>query len=628
METYIQVNNISKSFGDLVLFRNISFQVSGGQKIALVAKNGSGKSTLFNILCGRDTPDTGSVTFHKDIMIGFLEQDPAFNENNTVLEQVFLSSGEIMQVIGEFEKSLVSGDNKRIQKATEKMDAIEGWNYEAEIKQILSKLRIVEFDQKMGTLSGGQRKRIALANTLIREPDLLVLDEPTNQLDVEMIEWLEDYLKKSNITLLMVTHDRYFLDRVCSEVIELDDHQLYWYQGNYTAFLEKREERLANDKVNTEKARNLLRKELEWIRRQPKARTTKSKSRIDAFIDLKDQAAGKRAEKQMTLNIQGKRLGTKIIEAKNLYKSFDKVKILTNFNYIFSRNEKTGIIGNNGTGKTTLLNLLTGTVVADSGSIEVGKTVTFAYYRQEGMSFDNKMKVIDVARSIAEVVNLGNGVTLTVSQFLNYFLFSAETQQTFVYKLSGGEKRRLYLATILMRNPNFLILDEPTNDLDILTLNVLEEYLMNFRGCVIIVSHDRYFMDKLVDHLFVFEGQGKIRDFPGNYSDYRDLQAGLVKRQKPAEKNLRKIRQEIISNVSSENRKLSYKEKMEYKQLCKEIEDLEKEYKDLEFKLNTDTLHHQEAVEISNKIGSLINQIEEKSNRWLELSELMDDRDK
>ena len=621
MISYLQLENITKSFGDLLLFENISFQLAKDQKIALVAKNGAGKTTLFNILYGKETHDSGTVTFHKDITIGFLEQNPEFDENKTVMEQVFHSSGEIMNVIGEYELSLHSHDMNRLHLASEKMDALEAWNYEAKVKQILSTLKIEDFEQKMGTLSGGQRKRVALANALITEPDLLILDEPTNHLDLDMIEWLEEYLTKSSVTLLMVTHDRYFLNNVCNEIIEIDNRQLYRYQGNYTRFLEKREERLMNDNMNTEKARNLLRKELDWIRRMPKARTTKSKSRIEAFYDLSDKAVGRSADKQVSINVEGTRLGKKIIHVKGLKKSFGDIKILDDFTYNFNRYEKAGVIGNNGTGKSTFLNMLTGAVAQDAGRIEVGTTVTFGYYSQDGMEFDQDMKVIDVVQNIAEVVSVGENDKMTASQFLNYFLFPPETQHSFVYKLSGGEKRRLYLATVLMRNPNFLILDEPTNDLDILTLNVLEEYLQNFVGCVLIVSHDRYFMDKVVDHLFVFEGNGKVRNFPGNYSIYRDYKRNEVKSQKL------KVKNQQITNLPNEQiakskTKLSYKEQKEYEQLEADIEKLEKECKSIEASLYSGSLSGNEVVEASVRMGEIQKMIESKTNRWVELSEL------
>ena len=628
MISYLQIEDITKSFGDLELFENISFQIAKDEKIALVARNGAGKTTLFNILCGKDTPDKGTVTFHKDITIGFLEQDPIFDKDKTVLEQVFYSSGEMMHVIGEYENSLHSGDMERIHQATEKMDLLQAWNYEAKIKQILSTLKIEMYEQKMGTLSGGQRKRVALANALIKEPDLLILDEPTNHLDLEMIEWLEDYLTRSNITLLMVTHDRYFLDRVCNEVIEIDNKKLYRYSGNYTRFLEKREERLLNETQNVEKARNLLRKELDWIRRMPKARTTKSKSRIESFYDIKDKAVGRAAERQVNLNVEGTRLGKKIVNIRGVKKSYGDIKIVNNMIYNFIPYEKVGVIGNNGTGKSTFLNMLTGNVLPDAGRIEVGETVSFGYYRQDGMNFNQDMKVIDVAQAIAEVVTVGDKNNMTVSQFLNYFLFPPEVQHSFVYKLSGGEKRRLYLATVLMKNPNFLILDEPTNDLDILTLNVLEEYLQNFRGCVVIVSHDRYFMDKVVDHMFVFEGNGEVSNFPGNYTIYRDYKRNKDKKRKAnSEERKGKTDNKEISNsptqqISNSKRKLTYKEQKEFEQLEPEIAAFEEEYKAIEAALYSGNLSSQEVIDSSVRMGELQKLIEEKTNRWVELSEL------
>lgn len=624
MISYLQIENITKAFGDLVLFENITFQLGKNQKVALVAKNGAGKTTLFNILCGNDSPDSGSVKFYKEISIGFLEQEPSYNENLTVTEQVFLSSGELLQIVEEYENSLISEDKNRIQNATEKMDAFAAWDFEAKIKQILGKLKIEDFNKKMGTLSSGERKRVALANALIKEPDLLILDEPTNHLDLEMIEWLEDYLTRSGLTLFMVTHDRYFLDRICNEIIEIDDKQIYTYSGNYTSFLEKREERLMNDQVNTEKARNLYRKELEWIRRQPKARTTKSKSRIDTFYDIEEKAAGKRIEKSVKLNVQGKRLGSKIIEVKNLSKSFGNQKIITNFTYNFARFEKIGIVGNNGTGKTTFLNLITEEISPDSGTIEVGETVHYGYYKQDGMNFNNQIKVIDAACEIAEVISLGNGAVLTASQFLNYFLFPPEKQQSYIYKLSGGEKRRLYLATILMRNPNFLILDEPTNDLDILTLNVLEEYLQNFNGCVIIVSHDRYFMDKVVDHLFAFEGNNIIKDFPGNYSQYRHYGEKQLIQKKSADKSEKKTRPDLNIVEKNNVRKATYKEKKEFGQLTIEIDLLEKEYKQIETDLGSGILNNNEVLEKSNRLGDIIIILDTKTNLWLELSDIIE----
>jgi ATP-binding cassette subfamily F protein uup len=620
MINYLQIDNVSKSYGDLVLFENISFQLAKGRKIALVARNGAGKSTLFNLLSGKDKPDTGIITFLKDISIGFLEQDPEFDPQHTVLEQVFNASGVMMQAIAEYELSLETG--KGLQQAMEKMDALSAWDYEARIKKILSQLDIHDFDRKMGTLSGGQRKRVALANALIMEPDLLILDEPTNHLDLDMIEWLEDYLKRTQVTLFMVTHDRYFLNRVCTEVVELDNRQLYWYEGNYTDFLEKREERLANESTQLEKAKNLFRKELEWIRRQPKARTHKATYRVDAFEDLKVKASGKRTDKNVKIHVEGSRLGRKVIHCKGLNKSFGNIKVLRDFNYNFGRYEKVGIIGNNGSGKTTLLNMLTGALQPDSGTIEIGETVKFGYYDQQGIVFDPGMKVIELAQSIAEVVHLGNGQSLGVSQFLNQFLFPPEKQHDFISKLSGGEKRRLYLSTILMRNPNFLILDEPTNDLDILTLNVLEEYLQEFKGTVIVVSHDRYFIDKSTEHVLVFEKDGRVIDFAGNYSVYRDYKLAREAREKKAAANLKKeSRSETQKTIE---KKLSYKEQREFEQLASEIESLENELKEQEAILSNAELHHTEVLTVSTRISELMAAIEIKTNRWIDLGQKLE----
>ncbi len=622
MSSYLQIENITKSYGDLVLFENISFQLTKGRKVALIAKNGAGKSTLFNILCGKDSADNGSVSFHADISIGFLEQEPVFDLNQTVFEHIFHSESETMKAIRQYEESILSENNSLMEQAIEKMDALKAWDYENKIKQILSKLKIKDLNQPVGQLSGGQKKRVALATALIDNPDLLVLDEPTNHLDLDMIEWLEEYLTNGNFTLLMVTHDRYFLDRVCNEIIEIDNKSLFLYKGNYSYYLEKRSERIENDQTNVIKARNLLRTELDWIRRMPKARGTKAKYRVDAFEDLKKQAAGKITEKQVNIYTQSTRLGSKIIDIKGLNKSFGDIAIIKDFTYNFNRFEKAGIIGFNGSGKSTFLNLITGNIIADSGTIEVGETITFGYYKQDGIQFDEKKRVIDVANDIAEVVSLGDGQKLPVSAFLTQFLFPPETQYSYVYKLSGGEKRRLYLATVLMKNPNFLILDEPTNDLDILTLNVLEEYIKNYQGCVIIVSHDRYFMDKLVDHLFVFKGEGVITDFPGNYSDFRYSEAEKEKEKRAVEKLNKKEEPAKIKNETA-NKKISYKEKQEFEKLTAEIEQLEKEKKLLENDISQGQIPKDDIVAKSIRIGEIISFIDKKTERWLELSELM-----
>jgi len=626
MTNYLQIENLNKSFGTLELLNNISFQLSKGQKIAMIAPNGTGKTTLFNIIYGKDSPDSGSVTFLKDISIGFLEQDPSYDPSKTVIGQVFTSSAGIIHTIEEYEKSLITSDKKELQRAIEQMEIHNAWDYENRIKQILGKLKISDFQKTMGKLSGGQRKRVALANALINNPDLLILDEPTNHLDLEMIEWLEEYLIDGNFTLLMVTHDRYFLDRVCDEIIELDNKSLYVYKGNYSYYLEKRSERIENESIGIDKARNLMRKELDWIRRQPKARGTKAKYRVEAFQDLKEKASASRREKKVNINVKLSRLGSKIIDIKGLNKCFDEITVIKDFSYKFSKYEKVGIIGDNGSGKTTFLNLITNLINPDSGTIDIGETISFGYYKQEGLQFDENKKVIDIATSIAEVVTIGNGHNIGISQFLNHFLFPPDVQHSFVYKLSGGEKRRLYLMTILMRNPNFLILDEPTNDLDILTLNVLEDYLQNFQGCVIIVSHDRYFMDKLVDHLFVFEGNGIIKDFPGNYSDYRRYLTAKDKEQRILLKDEKKIDETIEKVKKPFIKKLSFKEQREFGKLTEEINDLENEKKKLEKEISSGALKQEELILKSNRIGEIINLIDQKSERWLELSELNIDK--
>ena len=512
MVSYLQVENLTKSFGDLVLFNNISFGISEGQRIGLIAQNGRGKTTLLNILAGKEGYDSGTISFRRDLKVGYLEQDPTYPENLTVLEACFYHGNEVVQLIKEYEKCLETEGHPGLDKILAQMDLHHAWEYEQKAKQILSQLKIRNFDQPIKQLSGGQLKRVALANALITEPDLLILDEPTNHLDLDMTEWLEEYLQRTNLSLLMVTHDRYFLDRVCSEILEIDNQTIYSYKGNYSYYLEKREERILSKSVEIERANNLYRTELEWMRRMPQARGHKARYREDAFYELEKVAKQRMNNSNVKLEIKSSYIGSKIFEADHLCKSYDDLKILNDFSYIFARYEKMGIVGNNGTGKSTFLKILMGEVQPDSGTLDIGETVRFGYYSQDGLKFDEQMKVIDVVQDIAEVIEIGNGKKLTASQFLQHFLFTPETQHSYVHKLSGGEKRRLYLCTVLMRNPNFLILDEPTNDLDIITLNVLEDYLKNFGGCVIVVSHDRYFMDKVVDHLMVFNGNADIRD--------------------------------------------------------------------------------------------------------------------
>ncbi|NDW19839.1 ABC transporter ATP-binding protein [Dysgonomonas sp. 216] len=626
MASLLQVDNLTKSFGDLVLFQNISFGIAEGQRIGLIAKNGSGKTTLLNILTGKESYDEGAVVFRRDIKVAYLEQDPRYAEELTVLEACFQSGSEVTNLIAEYEHVMASGDHAKMDAILQQMDALKAWDYEQRAKQILSQLKITNFDQKISELSGGQLKRVALANVLITEPDLIILDEPTNHLDLDMTEWLEEYLQRSRLSLLMVTHDRYFLDRVCSEIIEIDQKQLFQYKGNYSYYLEKREERINTQNSEIDRANNLLRKELEWMRRQPQARGTKAKSRIDAFYELEKKAQQQRDAGNVQLQMKGSYIGNKIFEAKHIYKSFDDIKILEDFNYIFARYEKMGIVGNNGTGKSTFIKMLMGEVAPDKGEFDVGETVNFGYYSQDGLKFDEQMKVIDVVQNIAEVIDLGNGNKLTASQFLQHFLFAPEKQHSYVYKLSGGEKRRLYLCTVLIKNPNFLVLDEPTNDLDIVTLNILEEYLQSFKGCVIVVSHDRYFMDKVVDHLLAFRGNAQIKDFPGNYSQYREwkeVQDMLEKEAIAAAAKPKDVKPKNEATPKTEKKKLSYKEKREFEELDELIPKLESEKALLETELSSGTLSTDDLLSKSNRISELIDEIDEKTLRWLELSELM-----
>lgn len=624
MASFLQVEGLTKSFGDLVLFRDISFGIAEGERIGLIAKNGSGKTTLLNILTGKEPYDSGAVVFRRDLRVAYLEQDPTYPENLTVLEACFHSGNDVTDLIAEYERVINSKDHSGLDAILQKMDILQAWDYEHRAKQILGQLKITDFEQKISQLSGGQLKRVALANVLITEPDLIILDEPTNHLDLDMVEWLEEYLQRSRLSLLMVTHDRYFLDRVCNEIIEIDQQQLYQYKGNFSYYLEKRDERISAQNAELDRANNILRKELEWMRRQPQARATKAKSRIDAFYDLEKKAQQVRDAGNVQLQMKGTYIGNKIFEAQHVYKAFGDIKILEDFNYVFARYEKLGIVGNNGTGKSTFIKMLMGEVAPDKGGFDIGETVKFGYYSQDGLKFDEQMKVIDVVQNIAEVIDLGNGSRLTASQFLQHFLFPPEKQHNFVYKLSGGEKRRLYLCTVLITNPNFLVLDEPTNDLDIVTLNILEEYLQQFKGCVIVVSHDRYFMDKVVDHLLAFQGSARIKDFPGNYTQYREwkeVQELLEKEKEHAAKpKEEKVQQAQPKN--DEKKKLSFKEKREFEELDALIPQLEEEKANLENELSSGTLSTDELLQKSNRISQLIEEIEEKTMRWLELSEL------
>ena len=619
MTPYLQVENLTKSFGDLVLFNSISFGIAEGQRIGLIAKNGSGKTTLLNILAGKEGYDEGKITFRRDLRVGYLEQSPKYPEELTVLEACFYHGNSTVELIKEYERCMETPGNPGMDELLVRMEHEKAWDYERRAKQILSQLKIRDFSQKIGHLSGGQLKRVALANILITEPDLLILDEPTNHLDLDMTEWLEEYLNRGSLSLLMVTHDRYFLDRVCSEIIEIDNRQLYSYKGNYSYYLEKRQERIEATNAEIARANNLYRTELEWMRRMPQARGHKARYREEAFYELEKVAKQRTYDANVKLDVKASYIGSKIFEADHLCKRFGDLKILDDFSYIFARYEKMGIVGNNGTGKSTFIKILMGLEKPDSGTLDIGETVRFGYYSQEGLQFNEQMKVIDVITDIAEVIELGNGKRLTASQFLQHFLFTPETQHSYVYKLSGGERRRLYLCTVLMRNPNFLVLDEPTNDLDIVTLQVLEEYLQNFKGCVIVVSHDRYFMDKVVDHLLVFKGQGDIRDFPGNYSDYRDWKLAKAEHEKEAAKPKEEKTQRVRLN---DKRRMTFKERKEFEQLEKEIAELEEEKKQIEEALCSGTLSVDELTEKSKRLPLLNDELDEKTMRWLELSEI------
>ena len=591
MTPLLDVQNISKAFGAHVLFENISFSIAEGQHVGLIAKNGTGKSTLLSLLSGKESVDSGSIIFRRDIKVGFLEQQPKFDPEESVLDACFNHQG----------------DPDRILKA----------------KQILTQLHITDLTQPMGQLSGGQQKRIALANVLITEPDLLILDEPTNHLDLEMIEWLEGYLQRGNKTLLMVTHDRYFLDRVCNIILELDNHTVYSYRGNFQYYMEKRQERIDATRAEIERANNLYRRELEWMRRQPQARGHKARYREEAFYDLESKAKQRIEERQMRLKSKNVYIGSKIFECQYVSKAFDEKVILKDFYYNFQRFEKMGIVGNNGTGKSTFIKMLLGEVAPDSGHFDVGDTVRFGYFSQDGMKFRDDQRVIDVIADIADYIDYGGGKHITATQLLQHFLFTPEQQYDYVYKLSGGERRKLYLCTVLMRNPNFLVLDEPTNDLDIQTLEVLEEYLQDFPGCVIIVSHDRFFMDKIVDHLLVFRGEGEIKDFPGNYTQFREWESlkpkELAESKKNAADSEKKEKREF---VGEQRRKKTYKEKCEFERLEKEIAALEKEQKTIEEALCSGTLSIDELTEKSKRLPLVKDELEEKEMRWLELSEI------
>lgn len=628
---YLSAESVTKSFGDKVLFDRISFGVDQGEKVALVGINGSGKSTLLKIIFGKEPPDEGQVTFRNDLAVAFLPQNPSFNNEDTVMASIFNSGNEVLSLIKEYEFHLLHAGNpdsqKKLAGLISKMDHMDAWDYESQIKQILGKLGIHDLEQKIDALSGGQKKRVALAKTLIDKPDFLILDEPTNHLDLDTIEWLENYLAAANMALLLVTHDRYFLERVANVILELEDGNIYRHKGNYSYYLEKKAEREEQQAAEIGKAKNLLRKELDWMRRQPRARGTKAKYRIDAFHDLQEKASRSHDKSKLELSIRANRQGGKILEIDHLSKSFGEQRVVHDFSYIFKKQDRIGIIGPNGAGKSTFLNMITGNLLPDTGEINKGQTTVFGYYTQEELTFKPDQRVIDIVKEIAEVVKMADGREISASQFLQHFQFPPKMQYNVVEKLSGGEKRRLQLMRVLIKNPNFLILDEPTNDLDLITLNILEDFLLNFGGCLLLVSHDRYFMDRLVNHIFVFEGEGRIRDFPGNYTDYRDhikAQQARATDGKQAGNKSEKKEGKGEQKTPATARKLSFKEKKEYEQLEKEINALEEHKQALIARLNSGTEDHVQLTAWSLEIETTTQLIEEKSDRWLELAEFAD----
>ncbi|WP_299210896.1 ABC-F family ATP-binding cassette domain-containing protein [uncultured Aquimarina sp.] len=619
---YVSVENIAKSFGERILFKNISFGINEGQKVGFVAKNGTGKTSLLNIIAGDEEPDEGQVVYRKNLKVAFLPQEPNLDPSLTIEQTIFAADNETLRVINTYEKALENPDDaEAYQKAFEQMDALNAWDFETQYKQILFKLKLENLDKKVSQLSGGQKKRLALANILLSKPELLYLDEPTNHLDLEMIEWLEEYFAKENFTLFMVTHDRYFLENVCNEIVELENGKLYSYKGNYAYYLQNKEARIANEEIETGKAKQLYKKELDWMRRQPKARTTKSKSRIDDFYEIKERAHQRRNDHEVQLEINMERLGSKILEIHKVSKSFENLTLLDKYEYVFRKGERVGIIGKNGTGKSTFLNMLTGAIQPDQGKIVVGDTVKFGYYTQRGINIKEGQKVIEVIREFGDYIPLKKGRQISAQQLLERFLFDRKKQYDFVEKLSGGERKRLYLCTVLIQNPNFLILDEPTNDLDIVTLNVLENFLLDFPGCLIVVSHDRYFMDKIVDHLFVFRGNAVIEDFPGNYSDYRTYENSRT----PEKVKTVDAEPKTKTSWKKENKTaLSYNEQKEYSRIERDLKKLEIQKKDIEALFVSGTLEGDKINEESAKLKKIIDDIEEKEMRWLELSEKME----
>lgn len=617
MASYLQIENLTKSYGDRILFDSITFGVSEGDKIGVIAKNGTGKSTLLKIISGKESPDDGKITYRNDLRVGILDQMPEFSADATVLDSCLLDNSETAQIIAKYELALNNGNTDEINQAINLMDNANAWDNEDKLKQLLTQLKITDLTAKISTLSGGQRKRVAIARLILENPDLIILDEPTNHLDIEIIEWLENYLTRSRITLLMVTHDRYFLDRICNKIIEIDNKQIYTYEGNYDYYLRRRKERIETMAAELAKVKNTLRREQEWMSRQPQARAGKAKYRIDSFYELKKRSQVDLTERNVDLEVGSSYIGSKIFEAEGISKKFGEKIILDDFTYTFARYEKLGIIGNNGAGKSTFIKMLQGIVPADSGDWNVGETVRFGYYSQDGIEFDENKKVIDAITEIAEDVVINGDVHYSPMQFLNHFLFSPADQQKYIHTLSGGERCRLHLAAVLMRSPNFLILDEPTNDLDIVTLGILEEYLCNFKGCVIVISHDRYFLDNIIDHLFVFEGNGVVKDFPGNYSDYRKWLEEFTKENKEAEKP----KERVIEKTKTERQaKMTFKERKEFEQLTTEIEQLSKEKDSLDTLFNSGQ-EILDIIEKSARYNELKEILDEKEMRWLELSE-------
>ena len=636
---YLSVESVSKSYGSKVLFDKISFGLNQGQRMALIAKNGAGKSTLLKIITGKEISDGGTVTFRKDIIVTYLDQNPTLDENSTVIEAIYNTDNPKLNAVRNYETALLAFEEEYNDKTSDQLelcsaqvDKLEAWDIEAKVHEILQRLKIAFLDKKIGTLSGGQKKRVALAKVLIDEPHLLILDEPTNHLDVEMIEWLENYLVSRDLTLLLVTHDRYFLDSVCTEIVEIDAGKLFHYRGNFQYFVEKKAERETMENSEIDKAKNLYKRELEWVRKMPRARGTKAKYRVDSFYEVKDKAFSKQTEEKLVLGVKMSRIGGKILEFNKVKKAFGETKIINDFSFIFKKGEKIGVIGKNGVGKSTFLNMIMGLEMPDGGHISSGETIVFGYYSQEGLKLNEDKRVIDVVKDIAEFIPLADGSKLSASGLLTKFLFPPDVQYGFVSKLSGGERRRLYLMTILIKNPNFLILDEPTNDLDIVTLSVLEDFLTSFQGCLIVVTHDRYFMDKMVDHLFVFEGNGVVRDFPGNYTEYREKkeseekilnkEAKAIQNQASAKLDLEPIISEtIVAPPPTQKKKLSFKEKLEFEELEDTISKLEVEKAKITEQLNTSVDNHGDILKWTERIGNIISQLDEKSLRWLELSE-------